>query len=212
MNKRVAAVTVAVIAILAGGSSAAAQDYPPGGSSLQIDAVRPVCVADAPYVQYAVLPIGFTFDGTATLTFTSPSSPGFSETVNVTSLRGQVLYPGASVDANGNPTDWPGWRFDEEEQLWVEDPSDAFLRTDLYVTIEVNPSATAKVEYPPSTASCADPENPRNSGGGGGGTPGQQLPSTGSDGSTPLRIGAVFTVAGLAAVIAAARRRRPSTS
>ena len=24
----------------------------------------------------------------------------------------RFVYPGAEVDANGNPVDWPGWRFD----------------------------------------------------------------------------------------------------
>ena len=68
----------------------------------------------------------------------------------------RFVYPGASVDAAGNPTDWPGWMFDGDE--WVIDPSDAYLRDGLTVVIEVNPTATATVSYPPATAACANPE------------------------------------------------------
>lgn len=71
-----------------------------------------------------------------------------------------IIYPGASVDAVGNPTDWPGWRYEESTDLWVPDPSDDFLREGLDVEIEVNPTATGSVEYPPATSACASPENP----------------------------------------------------
>ena len=36
------------------------------------------------------------------------------------------MYPGARVDAAGNATDWPGWKF--ENPRWVVDPIDAHLR------------------------------------------------------------------------------------
>ena len=66
------------------------------------------------------------------------------------------MYPGASVDAAGNPTDWPGWVFDGDE--WVPDPTDAYLRSGLTVRVDVNPTATGQVSYPPATSACADPE------------------------------------------------------
>ena len=37
------------------------------------------------------------------------------------------VYPGATVDAAGNATDWPGWVFDGDE--WVPDPTDNHLAT-----------------------------------------------------------------------------------
>ena len=68
----------------------------------------------------------------------------------------RFVYPGASVDAAGNPPDWPGWVFDGDE--WVVDPTDAFLRDGLTVVVEVNPTASDTVCYPPATPSCtADP-------------------------------------------------------
>ena len=65
------------------------------------------------------------------------------------------MSPGASVDAAGNATDWPGWRFDGDD--WVLDPSDSYLREGLTVRVEVNPTATGQVAYPPATSACASP-------------------------------------------------------
>lgn len=69
------------------------------------------------------------------------------------------LYPGATVDpVTGEGTDWPGWRLNEFG-FWIEDPSDAFLRDGLRITVDVNPHAEGEVEYPPATSACASPEN-----------------------------------------------------
>ncbi len=86
--------------------------------------------------------INGTVVGTHTATYTANGSVRF-------------VYPGASVDAAGNPTDWPGWVFDGDE--WVPDPTDNHLRSGLTVRIEVNPTATGQVSYPPATSTCANP-------------------------------------------------------
>lgn len=124
--------------------------------TLGITALTPVCQADVPYIEYDATVDGVEFT-TATLTFRDRNDV-VVETRTVDSLRGRTLFPGAEVDADGNGVDWPGWRF--ENGFWVEDPSDAILREGLTVTIEVNPSATAQVAYPPATSACASPENP----------------------------------------------------
>jgi uncharacterized repeat protein (TIGR01451 family)/LPXTG-motif cell wall-anchored protein len=81
----------------------------------------------------------------------------FVESVNVATLSGTVIYPGATADANGNGTDWPGWKF--ENGVWVVDPTDARLRDGLTVVAHVNPtSPPAEVTYPPATSACANPE------------------------------------------------------
>jgi hypothetical protein len=43
---------------------------------------------------------------------------------------------------------------------WIPDPSDTHLRDGLTVRIEVNPTAEAKVAYPPATSGCANPDIP----------------------------------------------------
>ncbi len=113
----------------------------------------------------------------------------------------RFLYPGATVDAAGNATDWPGWRFDGDD--WVQDPSDSYLRNGLTVRVEVNPTATGQVSYPPATSGCANPPG----GSGGGGTP--ALPVTGTT-TGPAAAIAVAAVALGALALVVARRRRPA--
>ncbi|MGB0113431.1 MAG: LPXTG cell wall anchor domain-containing protein [Ilumatobacteraceae bacterium] len=42
---------------------------------------------------------------------------------------------------------------------WIPDPSDAILRDGLTIQVEVNPTATATVSYPPATSACNGPED-----------------------------------------------------
>jgi hypothetical protein len=71
----------------------------------------------------------------------------------------RLLYPGATVDAAGNATDWPGWLLNDDG-FWVVDESDAVLRQGLTVVATINPTATTTVTYPPATAACDSPEGP----------------------------------------------------
>ncbi len=134
-------------------------DYVPttteGERSIKLSAFSPVCIVNAPYIQYAITPVGFTSSGPATLTFFDANG-NFVEQVVVPTLSGVVIYPGASVDANGNATDWPGWK-QAENGNWIPDDSDAILRRGLSVTVEVNPTATTTVSYPSDTSGCANP-------------------------------------------------------
>jgi LPXTG-motif cell wall-anchored protein len=123
--------------------------------SLDVSAFSPVCISDAPFIRYAIKPIGFTSSGPATLTFYDLDG-NFVEQQVVQTLSGHVVYPGASVDAKGKPTDWPGWK-QAPNGDWIPDDSDAFLRDGLTIEVEVNPTATAAVSYPPATSSCFGP-------------------------------------------------------
>lgn len=126
-------------------------------------ALVPVCIGDAPYIEIRMGNQAQYNGMTVTATFTSQVT---GAVVQVSTFPYQantsifVIYPGASVNAAGEPTDWPGWRFEESTQLWVPDPTDDYLREGLDVLAEVNPSATGQVEYPPATSACASPENP----------------------------------------------------
>ena len=83
-------------------------------AGLDISAIGPVCLRDAPYIevtfgnqpQFNGRPATVTFidlDGNVVGTDTATYQAG-------TTVR--FVYPGASVDGAGNPTDWPGWMFD----------------------------------------------------------------------------------------------------
>ncbi len=167
---------------------------------LSVTAITPICVRDAPYVQVTFgnqpelngRPATVTFidiNGVVVATHTATYQANSSVT---------FVYPGATVDAAGNPTDWPGWVFDGDE--WVPDPTDEYLRQGLTVRVEVNPTATGQVSYPPATSTCADPPGGSSSGGG--------LPVTGNSPTTgPTAAVAAAAVALGAAAIAFARRR-----
>lgn len=129
--------------------------------NIDIAAAGTVCIRDAPWIEV-------TFGN-------QPALDGRTGTVTFTAVTGQVIgvhtftfqsgatirfvYPGAQVDAAGNAVDWPGWLLNADG-FWVPDPSDAFYRDGLTVLVEINPTATATVAYPPATAVCASPAAP----------------------------------------------------
>ena len=126
--------------------------------TIDVTGFSPECVNDAPYISYNIVPLGFVpTSGNATLTFFDKNGNQVGNPVQVTSLQGRVVYPGATV-VDGVATDWPGWKF--ENGVWVQDPSDAVLRDGLTIRVQVNPEATATVTYPPATSACADPKQP----------------------------------------------------
>lgn len=139
-----------------GGETTTTSNYVPsttvGERSLDVTAFTPICIADTPYIQYSIKPIGFTSSGPATLTFYDNQGT-FIETRVVPTLSGTTLYPGASVD----PVDWPGWK-QAPNGNWEPDPTDAAWRDGLTITVEVNPVGTTTVSYPPATSSCFGPE------------------------------------------------------
>ncbi|WP_022888259.1 VWA domain-containing protein [Agromyces italicus] len=78
-------------------------------------------------------------------------------------IDGRQLWPGAAIDADGNPTDWPGWTL-LPDGTWILDPDAPFydLRDEAVVEIRINPSTDVITVYPPPTPNCnaAPPENP----------------------------------------------------
>lgn len=174
-------------------------------AGLDISALTTVCILDAPFV---AITFGDQpqFDGRdAVVTFTTLDGDFVGQEV-VTFASGTtvtLIYPGASIDPiTGRGTDWPGWMLAPDGVSWIPDPSDAEFRDGLVVTVEVNPSATATITYPPATSACANPPGsgpPPRPGGPAGTTPGSptfdQLPPAGSD--TPWRFGAGLALIGI---------------
>ena len=119
--------------------------------------VTEVCIGDVPWVQYTVTAQGFTpaansvkiqwrkLDGTVVRELTGQA------------LTGQLLWPGAAVDANGVPTAWPGWSFTGGEWVQISDG----LRPQMRLYISINPETEVVVNYPPATPFCsANPNRP----------------------------------------------------
>jgi hypothetical protein len=98
--------------------------------------------------------------GTVTLTDSQGNVVGGGNITVDTSQLLTLLFPGAAIDENGNPTDWPGWAF--VDGVWVEDSSDAHFRDGITVTVTVNPTEMVTVVYPPATPACdANPPAPQ---------------------------------------------------
>ena len=169
--------------------------------SLDVSAFSPECIRDAPFVNYTIVPVGFTpVDGSATLVIRAANGT-VVDTLQVTSLSGQFIWPGASVDSAGNATDWPGWKRAADGVSWIPDPSDAFVRDGLVIEVTVESiTSTATVSYVPDSAPCANP--PRL----------HRLPSTGGAPGSSVVIGAAAMLAGLLLVTITRRRRHGVTS
>jgi len=169
--------------------------------SLDVSAFSPECVRDAPYINYTIVPLGFTpADGSATLVIRAADGT-VVDTTQVTTLSGQLIWPGAQVDAAGNSTDWPGWKLADDGVSWIPDPTDAGLREGLTIDVTVEAddgtsvTATATVAYPPDTSPCANPPRPN------------PLAETGGAPGNLLLVGIAALLAGVLLTTSARRRR-----
>ncbi len=192
-------------------------------ASIDVSGFSPECIGDAPFIRYTIVPKGFT-PATSEATLAIKDRNGnLVETQTVDSFSGTILWPGATVDAAGNATDWPGWTLADDGTSWIPDPSDSFLREGLFIEVTVDPAPTAiaTVAYPPNTSPCANPPD---------GTPptttvcvpGQNndgnpaddcaLPRTGGGPGNALVLGVAALLAGLLFLTAARRRQHPKDS
>jgi hypothetical protein len=153
-----------------GGSTTTSSSVPPPTPGLfSIGGVSPVCVEDVPVVSITFGQRTDLNDSTILIEFLIQNSDGTSGevvgTAEVVYQAGetiQLIYPGATVDDEGNATDWPGWMLNEDG-FWVTDPSDAAFRDGLNIVataLLTDETATAAVEYPPETEACANPPGP----------------------------------------------------
>ncbi len=64
---------------------------------------------------------------------------------------GTLLWPGAAMDSNGNPTAWPGWEYVNGQ--WVQVDDDRV--PEIVVHVQVNPETEGMVAFPDATPQCA---------------------------------------------------------
>lgn len=181
----------------------------PRACQLLVQVLTPICDNEVPKLKYTVNPVG-TPNDKVTITFVNPS--GTSVVYADQPLTGIVNWPGAVVGPDGRGIDWPGWT-KLADGTWVEGDEFDWVRPNVEVLFEVNPTKTVTVAYPPSSPVCNtdavlvdDPKtvvlasNPSSA----------VLSATGSE-TQPLLIAgaALILVGGLAVTaVAIARRRR----
>uniref|UniRef100_UPI002028B25C peptidase n=1 Tax=Actinotalea sp. C106 TaxID=2908644 RepID=UPI002028B25C len=124
--------------------------YVPGGVCELVIEVDVLCENDVPMIAYRAS--GATSAAGASITWVNP---GGADVVQAgLPMEGVVRWPGAVVDADGNPTDWPGWTRLESGE-WVEGDEFDWARSPVEVLVTVNPTASVTVTYPPAPAGCA---------------------------------------------------------
>ncbi|WP_243648564.1 hypothetical protein, partial [Agromyces fucosus] len=174
-----------------------------------------VCEADSPWITFDVEmtdPDEQSTGNTASLIMTDGTN---TETIVLGdlengSLSGKVLWPGASVDADGKANGWPGWALVGDK--WIEvDDNFAWTRGDITAQLVVNPELDVKISYPPATPNCAI--GPKvTPPGGEGATPaasnGTGLASTGFAGTTIAIVAGIIVIAGVAFLVVARIRRK----
>ncbi|WP_170206131.1 prealbumin-like fold domain-containing protein [Klugiella xanthotipulae] len=195
--------------------------------SLAVTALA-VCQNDTPLASYSVTPINLTELPSIALIWWTPEayaahdpSIDASDTAAILAdgasqvnqipvpagwqpgdvIEGTQLWPGAAVDAAGEPIDWPGWTLGADG-VWFLDPSAPFynLRDEAALEVRVNPSTASTLVYPPATPNCsAYPP---------GAVPAGLLSNTGSDSHSILLAGGTLLLLGLGAGMVGMRRRR----
>jgi hypothetical protein len=129
------------------------------------------CEKDAPFISYSVAMNDPDSQSTSHHAYLVLSDGVNQETIDLGELvlnsvsgkwelGGKTLWPGASVDAEGNATGWPGWE-QLEDGTWAETTGNfAWTRDITSAKIVVNPELVIDLAYPDATPQCAGPEEP----------------------------------------------------
>lgn len=127
-----------------------------------VGSLTALCIKDVPVIRYSVTlvdPDHQSTGSTATLTLQKGAdsytySPALGELSDGETLEGDLLWPGATVDGDGNPTGWPGWEL--VGGAWQPtDGNYGWSRAGVTATIAVNPELTAHLDYPPGDPDCS---------------------------------------------------------
>ncbi|GAA1515107.1 cytoskeletal protein RodZ [Agromyces terreus] len=131
------------------------------------------CIADVPWLYYNVQATENVEPGDITVTWTSADGTQTKvQTIPWDAREGRLLWPGAAVDEDGLPYQFPGWRPITEEDLTnpptpgtrfldliLDDSLPSYAWRDMdnpaSVVFSVNPSQTVLAVYPQALPTCA---------------------------------------------------------
>ena len=112
-----------------------------------------ICDGDAPFVGWAITLDSPLPASGVTVEFLDANGV-VRQSVPNQGLTGKLLWPGAVVNAAGDPVDWPGWLFVNGQ--WVQG-DDGFLwaRPTLRVRFQINPTmGPVTMTYPDPSPTC----------------------------------------------------------
>lgn len=159
MKRVLRTMAAAVLAIggVVGVTSAASAEDPPsnacedqgdgyfgGGVCQSVVEATAVCVDDVPYLDYTAVLEG-TSASQLTVTWLNPD--GENVVLTDQALTGRLLWPGVELDADGEPTDYPGW-VRNADGTWSAGDSLSWVAGSVDVNFKANPEATTTVQYP----------------------------------------------------------------
>ena len=110
------------------------------------------CSNNVPYVNYTVTPDNFTTNNKLTVKWIDSSNNVVATQTNL-DLSGNLIWPGAIVDGNGNGVDWPGWVLNNGQWMLGADGFEG-TRNGVKMEFSLNPTVTVSVSYPVATAGC----------------------------------------------------------
>lgn len=141
------------------------------GPTLEGSFATGVCKADAPWIDWSIAmsdPYNRATSHHAYLVLTNGTETEtldlgelvYNATTEKWELSGSNLWPGASVDGDGNATGWPGWEQLVDGTWQTTTGNFAWVRDITTATVVVNPELTVDLAYPDATPDCAGPEEP----------------------------------------------------
>ncbi|CAG5067701.1 hypothetical protein DYBT9623_00422 [Dyadobacter sp. CECT 9623] len=116
--------------------------------------VHSKCEKNAPYLDYTITPSNFDATGKfAKIEWINADGKIVHEDSDLP-LTGSVLFPGASIDLEGNGVAWPG--FEKNGNKWeeVEDRWSSLRQDGATIRVTVDPWKIIEVKYPASIGTC----------------------------------------------------------
>ena len=133
---------------------------------LIIDEIESYCELDAPYLRWLLEPANFNLQDLApgnpaplTMIWYDSNDQEIIRFENIP-LEGYMLFPGADTLPGGYGSQWPGWRFVNEQWESGDFNFAAVREPGAYVLFQLNPEVSSEIAYPGATAACNPNPNP----------------------------------------------------
>ncbi|MBN3584777.1 DUF11 domain-containing protein, partial [Algoriphagus aestuarii] len=133
---------------------------------LIIDEIESYCELDAPYLRWLLEPANFNLQDLApgdpnplTMIWYNSNDEEIIRFENIP-MEGYMLFPGADTLPGGYGSQWPGWRFVNEQWESGDFNFAAVREPGAYVLFQLNPEVSSEIAYPGATAACNPNPNP----------------------------------------------------